>query len=1525
MTLMKKLSIFVFLLLLSPFLMAQTATINWTNVHQVIDGFGAGNVYYSSSMSSANQQFFFGTGSGQLGLSMLRVAVPNNGDSGGFGISCATVSTACAGNVVGDMQYAASQGARIYATAFSPPPIYTTNGSTVCSAGAGSGQLATGSYANFATWLSNFTLSVKNQGVNVYAMSLQNEPNGCWASDSTQYSASQLDSFIKNNLGPTLAGNGTGVILLTPETNVFSAFQSWGNTCATDASCASQLGGFNSHDYDASKSGYAVAADTYPSGWPAKKYWMTEASCFLNGSTPQGPNFCQTGVNPGMAMALNWAAVIDQRMQDGFDTYLYWWLISKNTDDEGLIDANGTVTSLAYVFGQYSKFVRPGFFRIDATHTPVTGETVSAYQNTSGSGTLAIIATNQTSSPITQTFTITNAPNFTVLVPTITSSTQNLATLSSIAVSGNSFTYTLPAQSVITFNGTGSATGIPWSGILSTARAIDWRNAGAVIPGGTISNCATQPSASITSINAAIAADEGGGSYCVINIPAGTIAAGSTALLISHAGQANIILKGAGANQTFLTWSGSTSQNCTGIGPTAVCITSGDSSSMSGTNVLANSATISSGYTQGSTTVNLSGFANLKVGSNLILMQQDPGSDNGNAYFCNTSGSNGTCSWQGSSVSPRPGGLNFSQTQTVYVTGCGTTTYGAACTSGAVTISSPIYAPNWTSGQSPHAWWANGLPITNVGVQDFSVDTSGAAGTKEVGNINNAQNVWIEGMRTINGTVAGSTSAYDHWLIWQSTHVTAEFNYMYGSAAQSGGYGIDFVASSSDSLAQSNITQHMDTGYITETAVGSVFGYNFATDNYYGQNWQQCDRYEHDAGDYYNLWEGDDGICIAEDDIHGSHVWNSYFREYASGFDPSTANGPRQGNIIALGFSSFARYVNVVNSVIGNTALAAPTTTYQNVGLQGNPTSCPSFPEQVGFSLNFGDGGNQIPFSPTCIGSGFTIDNDSKVASTLMRWNNYDVVTGAIRRCTATAGSPCTGDETGSSASTYPGLPSPSTTFPCSFYLSSNCLTPPWWSFPGGAASPFPANGGDVTGGSAQWGGHHYINSADYCYHTIMGGLDNGTSGALAFNRTSCFSNGTPTASAPTFTPSSPYSGVATTVTLASSTPGATFSYCQDTVNTCTPSTTGSTVSFTVTGYIRAFANASGYAQSSTSSWQGTIAGGGTLSPPTFSPNGSVDATTAPYFLPAQFALLVTPTIPGGSTGCYRLDGTSPTAPTAGTCGSGSTAYTTGSISVTANQTLKMLATEVGSTNSSVTSTTYNQRNLVLESTCSFNGGVSAVPGGTCTLSPTPSAGDGLTCGYVIGSNVPTATFTDNVSGTYLVANALYYGTNTFAASGRVYRTGLAGAPTTITMTLSSSASYTGFGCEAYKPAVAGTFTLDSGFVQAATTGNTANPSISSDTPSNANEAVYANIVNATYTITPTAGSGFTIVNPLPAAPLLYPEYQIQTTATATTLPYVMSADYWQMQPAAFYFNTPAPTNTITNLSGSVIAGLTAN
>jgi hypothetical protein len=85
----------------------------------------------------------------------------------------------------------------------------------------------------------------------------------------------------------------------------------------------------------------------------------------------------------------------------------------------------------------------------------------------------------------------------------------------------------------------------------------------------------------------------------------------------------------------------------------------------------------------------------------------------------------------------------------------------------------------------------------------------------------------------------------------------------------------------------------------------------------------------------------------------------------------------------------------------------------------------------------------------------------------------------------------------------------------------------------------------------------------------------------------------TPTTATPTFSPSpGAYTGP---ITISDSTAGSNIVYCQDTTNTCTPSTAySSPISFAATGYLRSQATASGYDASVIASGQYTVSGAST-------------------------------------------------------------------------------------------------------------------------------------------------------------------------------------------------------------------------------------------------------------------------------------------------------------------------------------------
>ena len=406
-------------------------------------------------MSTADENFFFGTGAGQIGLSILRIGIPDGNDDIG---TCFSISSSCASNYTADIKAMNAAGGRVYASPWSPPASYKTNGDTSCTGGSGNGTLISTDYSAYATYLSNFVQSVKTyDGVNVFAISLQNEPSICPSYDGATYSASQLASLVED-VGATFASSGLTTLIFMPESPGQYDLASLGNTCMNDSSCAQYVGGNNWHDYDATYTSPATVSNaTNPWASQGKKYWETEVSTLGDSIGPDAPGCADTGADsawcPGIADAMMWAAIIDHRFAiDNANAWLYWWLITPQKDNQGLMNPSGspTVATRAYVMGNYSKFVRPGWVRIDATHVPTTGVTVSAYKDPSGTGNFAIVATNYNSSNATVSFSLDNF-SATSVTPWLTSASSNLTAQSSIAVSGDSFSATLPAQSVTTF------------------------------------------------------------------------------------------------------------------------------------------------------------------------------------------------------------------------------------------------------------------------------------------------------------------------------------------------------------------------------------------------------------------------------------------------------------------------------------------------------------------------------------------------------------------------------------------------------------------------------------------------------------------------------------------------------------------------------------------------------------------------------------------------------------------------------------------------------------------------------------------------------------------------------------------------------------------------------------------------------------------------------------------------------------------------------------------------------------------
>src|SRR5262245_27103105 len=132
----------------------------------------------------------------------------------------------------------------------------------------------------------------------------------------------------------------------------------------------------------------------------------------------------------------------------------YWWLSSSGTNNEGLASSTDVLAKRAYVVGQYSRFVRPDYYRIGVVTNSGTA-LVSAFKDPV-SLKFAIVAVNASTNFVTQSFNLNNSPGVDSVTPWITSSSLSLASQSAVSIAGTAFSYDLPALSIVTFVGQAS-------------------------------------------------------------------------------------------------------------------------------------------------------------------------------------------------------------------------------------------------------------------------------------------------------------------------------------------------------------------------------------------------------------------------------------------------------------------------------------------------------------------------------------------------------------------------------------------------------------------------------------------------------------------------------------------------------------------------------------------------------------------------------------------------------------------------------------------------------------------------------------------------------------------------------------------------------------------------------------------------------------------------------------------------------------------------------------------------------------
>ena len=393
-------------------------TVSLSSPQQKISGFGVSSAWAGSYRNSSDADYLWSTTKG-AGLTLLRIRY-------GDGLAIAKA--------------AAQAGVTVWMTPWGTGTNGATGGSyttTQSNPNGCSGSMPVLSNAQgLASALVSWVQSAKTQGVPIYAVSAENEPDSCGINSTTSYSAAQLAAWI-DVLGPAMAA--INVKVMAPETMNACGFTSYFNAIKADSAAWSAVSIFASHEYGCgtlpAESSIAAAG---------KEYWETEVDTGTGSGDSSGD---------GIASALKMATTIHNDLtKANLNAWHLWWLYNASGNGGCLYDTTNNVWSKRlWVLGNYSRFVRPGFVRVNTSGTVPSGAYVSAYQNPAD-GTVAVVAINTNSSTTPLSLYISGVVPCSI-TPWVTSAADSLASKSAITVSNARFSATLDAQSVTSFVG----------------------------------------------------------------------------------------------------------------------------------------------------------------------------------------------------------------------------------------------------------------------------------------------------------------------------------------------------------------------------------------------------------------------------------------------------------------------------------------------------------------------------------------------------------------------------------------------------------------------------------------------------------------------------------------------------------------------------------------------------------------------------------------------------------------------------------------------------------------------------------------------------------------------------------------------------------------------------------------------------------------------------------------------------------------------------------------------------------------
>ncbi len=404
---------------------AADVTVNLNTTYQTIDGFGGmqDRGWTGYNLLPADRTTLFENGPGQLGFTILRTRIYEDKNSWSADLP--------------DAKDAVSRGVKYFATAWSPPTsMRVASGSSY--------KVDPSKYQAYVDHLNAFAKYMKDNGAPLYALGFQNEPDWCgeWSCGTT----TEMYNFAKN-WGSKLRVNGNKVI----SAESFSFNKGYYDPILNDATAMANIDMLGTHFYATSKTSPDATFDysLFKQKGNGKPFWMTEV--YTADVNNKGSNT--------WPLCLDVAYEIHRALALSNMSAYVWWYLKRNygplhitANNTSAAASAGTISKVGALMGQYSKYVRPGAVRVDATRKVQTDVYTSAFKKADS---VVLVVVNRATSTKTVSFSIPGLKSTTGAKIT-TSGTKHLASDGSVTVSDGNFSTTLDAQSTSTLVFTGN-------------------------------------------------------------------------------------------------------------------------------------------------------------------------------------------------------------------------------------------------------------------------------------------------------------------------------------------------------------------------------------------------------------------------------------------------------------------------------------------------------------------------------------------------------------------------------------------------------------------------------------------------------------------------------------------------------------------------------------------------------------------------------------------------------------------------------------------------------------------------------------------------------------------------------------------------------------------------------------------------------------------------------------------------------------------------------------------------------------